>query len=72
MNFGTGSTFTKGPSPSPGSLYKAHLYKPQSQNDKYFLDHLSKTLGELICQCLKETNMFPVFKPTLHQPYFKK
>ena len=26
------------------------LYKPPSQNEKYFLDHLSKTLGQLTCQ----------------------
>ena len=26
------------------------LYKPPSQNVKYFLDHLSKTLGQLTCQ----------------------
>ena len=26
------------------------LYKPPSQNEKYFLDHLSKTLGLLTCQ----------------------
>ena len=26
------------------------LYKPPSQNEKYFLDHLSKTLGQFTCQ----------------------
>ena len=26
------------------------LCKPPSQNEKYFLDHLSKTLGQLTCQ----------------------
>ena len=26
------------------------LYKPPFQNEKYFLDHLSKTLGQLTCQ----------------------
>ena len=26
------------------------LSKPSSQNEKYFLDHLSKTLGQLTCQ----------------------
>ena len=26
------------------------LYKPPSQNEKYFLDHLSKTLSQLTCQ----------------------
>ena len=26
------------------------LYKPPSQNEKYFLEHLSKTLGQLNCQ----------------------
>ena len=26
------------------------LHKPPSQNEKYFLDHLSKTLGQLTCQ----------------------
>ena len=26
------------------------LYRPPSQNEKYFIDHLSKTLGQLSCQ----------------------
>ena len=26
------------------------LYKPPSQNEKYFLDHLLKTLGQMTCQ----------------------
>ena len=26
------------------------IYRPPSQNEKYFIDHLSKTLGQLTCQ----------------------
>ena len=26
------------------------IYRPPSQNEKYFIDHLSKTLGQLSCQ----------------------
>ena len=26
------------------------IYRPPSQNEKYFIDHLSKTLGQLYCQ----------------------
>ena len=25
------------------------IYRPPSQNEKYFIDHLSKTLGQLTC-----------------------
>ena len=41
VNVGIGSTFSKGPSPSPGLLYKAYLHKLQSKNEKNFLDLLS-------------------------------
>ena len=26
------------------------MYRPPSQNEKYFIEHLSKTLGQLSCQ----------------------
>ena len=26
------------------------IYRPPSQNEKYFIDHFSKTLGQLTCQ----------------------
>ena len=26
------------------------MYRPPSQNKKYFIEHLSKTLGQLSCQ----------------------
>ena len=26
------------------------IYRPPAQNEKYFIDHLSKTLGQLTCQ----------------------
>ena len=37
------------------------LYKPPSQNEKYFLDHRSKALGQLTCQ-FEKTSLIGDFK----------